>query len=285
MASGISPTERHTTSQTAAHLMINTFGPAILYYGDQVMVNSEEMTTRPIGTPDFKFLIRVNQNGTFDIQRRDGITFNVTMQAKAKICQLQARAEDLLIPPWYRLAGDILQQKYSLRSAEFAENQFRILLAPNSNAFQRVDVRFLQSSWATMLIHNDKVMNVCVNGAREVAILEAACNTLGVPNVPCPHGLAVKISKRVEDDRASVRSAASSASRSRGESWSNPKQDMPITSATDGESTHQNENDGMPALIPNREIEAIRLHYIKALEVALAAAKVPSLAVDRNPSK
>lgn len=168
----------HQTQQAGAHLMVNTFGRAVLYYNDKEMADSELTTQQPIGTPDFKFLVRVNRNGTFDIQRRDGVVFSVTVEMHVKIFQIQARAEDLLIPPWYRLSGDILYQKFSQRPAEYAESHFRNRLMPSPKVFRRVDVRFLQSSWVTILVHDQQIMSVCVNGQRQLNALQVACEAI-----------------------------------------------------------------------------------------------------------
>lgn len=252
--------------------MINTFGRAILLYDDKEIATSEEKTTRAIGTPDFKFLIRVNTNGSFDIQRRDGITFNLTMESTTKIFQLRARAEDMLIPPWYRLTGDILQQKYSTRSAEFAESHFRIRLAASTNVFRRVDIRFLQSSWITLLICNDQLMNACVNGPREVALLGAACDAISAAGVTRSHGLTERIRKRIDDDQTSVRSMSSVVSSQRVDSW--PESIKTDTTNVPNEVSDQlDESNDLPALIPNAEL--IRNKYVRELEMALAAIKMP----------
>lgn len=270
--------------------MLNTFGPAWLLYNDKEIAKSEEMTTQPIGTSDFKFLIRVNRNGTFDIQRRDGVTFNVTVETTKKVCQFQARAEDLLIPPWYRLSGDILQQKYSLRPAEFAESNFRVRLVNNDNIFHRIDIRFLQSSWTTVLIHDNQFISACVNGPREVTLLKAACDAVSRMNEPPDqsrrYGLTVaKVPKPIEDDRQSVRSCASVASSSQVDHRQNPNRNEPTTSHSAGAHSMQSEWDAMPPLITSASAEIVRQRYIKELEMALAAVKMPTFEREKESNK
>lgn len=269
MAANTTSSERQAQQHQGEHLMINTFGRAKLFYDDKEIANSEEKTSRPIGTSDFKFLIRVNSNGSFDIQRRDGVTFNLTLETTTKICQVRARGEDMVIPPWYRLAGDVLQQKYATRPAEFAESLFRVRLPHSSNVFRRVDVRFLQSSWVTLLIHNNQVMSACVNGLREIALLGNACETIATNGTTRAHGLDEKVRKRVDDDQISVYSTSSAVSRRPADDWST----FPPTTSNNREAG--NEIVDMPSLIPNVSIDSIREKYIRELEMALATIKMP----------
>lgn len=164
-------------AQTGSHLLINPFGVAILYYNGKEIADSGEATKHPIGTMDFKFLIRVNTNGTFDIQRRDGVNFNVTIETHHRIGQLQIQGDILSLPPWYTLTGDQLVQKFSLRPAEFKEGHFRVRLL-NSMVFRRTDFRFLRSSWVTMIIKDDQMLKVCLQGERKLAILHTACSEI-----------------------------------------------------------------------------------------------------------
>lgn len=160
-------------SQTGSHLMVNPFGPAVMWYNGKEIAQSDERTNYPIGTTDFKFLIRVNVNGTFDIQWKDGVNFNVTIETNTRICQLQVKGTTLIVPPWYKLIGDELTQQFSLRTAEFKDSHFRIMLL-NSGLFRRVDFRCMRSSWATMILYENQIVNVCLQGENEMAILNAA---------------------------------------------------------------------------------------------------------------
>lgn len=167
-------------SQTGSHLLINTYGPARLYYHGKGVADSEEITKYPIGTLDFKFLIRVNTNGGFDIQQKDGINYNITIEMNERICQMQIQGDELTVPPFCALSGDKLTQNFSLGQIEYKESHFRVLLL-NSRVFRRVDSRFLRGSWATMTMYNNQLVNVCLQGYRQLSLRNAAfdeiCNS------------------------------------------------------------------------------------------------------------
>lgn len=101
--------------------------------------------------------------------------FNVTIETTAKICQVKVGADSIRVPPWYTVKEDVLSQKYSVRHmAEFAEGHFRIKLARVS-IFRRVDVRYQQHSWATMIITQNQLLKMCLNASRELEIMQWAC--------------------------------------------------------------------------------------------------------------
>lgn len=164
-------------AQTGSHLMINPFGAAMLYYNGKEMIDSSDPTRYPIGTVDFKFLIRVNTNGSFDIQRKDGVNFNVNIETDRRVCQVRVINDELILPPWYTLFGDRLVQSFSLRPIEFKEAQFRVVLL-NSGMFRRVDLKFTRSSWATMILYEHQLLKVGLQGDREMAMWEKACKEI-----------------------------------------------------------------------------------------------------------
>lgn len=262
--------------QVGSHFMVNTFGESHLYYMDKEIARSTEPTQQPIGTVDFKFLIRVNQNGTFDIQRGNDIVFNVTIEDSVKVCQVQVRADEVIIPPWYSAKGDMLTQKFTTRqTAEFNNDQFRVRLL-NSALFRRVDFRFLQHSWFTMIVSNHQVMTMCTNATRELEILQWACADIidqakhRMPDIAVNKlGLSPRrVGTQRNDDARSVRSVASTHSI---QSAANHQQNQQQNNPTAGAS---NENE-MPSLVPStRDNDAICESYIKQLELALAAMKV-----------
>lgn len=280
--------------------MMNTFGPAILCYNEKEIANSEEPTKHPVGTLDFKFLVRVNDNGTFDIQRKEGVCFNVTIEENMKVCQIQVRNQEVAIPPWYTLSGDVLRQHFSTRPLEFGENHFRLRLL-RQNIFRRVDVRFLQSSWATTLISNNKLMGMYLNGNREVGILESACVMVadrvkrGV-NIESGSKLGLsneRILQRTENDSRSSRSTGTTS----GNTTPRDRQTIghtPIQSTSQATTSNvfepqvarvQTPIEEMPKLIDMRSANKIREEYIQQLEMALAAIKTPRLERNKNPTE
>lgn len=292
-------------TQTGAHLMINTFGQASLYYHDKEIASSDEQTKQPIGTLDFKFLVRVNANGTFDIQRKEGVCFNTTIETTTKICQIQARADEVIVPPWYTLNGDILCQKFSLRMAEFVDSHFRVRLF-GSNVFRRVDIRFLKSSWATMLIHENKLMNICINGSRELEILQLA----GMAMVDRDNRSAgenkyrfgLKLGRKFQRNNDDNRSVSSMASSMIGDEKISRSQANPIMNQAVLKSTEQapisSENvvspdinvepkqpNIMPNLVQSSNADGIREGYIGRLQFSLAALTLPRMSTDRITEK
>lgn len=274
-------------SPSGSHLLINTFGQAALYYMGNEIANTGAVTTHPIGTLDFKFLVRVNHNKSFDIQWKDGVTFNVNVESAQKICQVQVRAGEMLIPPWYRVKDNTLQQTFSTRqSADFAADaHFRVRIF-GLNVFRRVDVRYLQGSWVTMVLHNNQLMKVGLNGSRELAILQEACaeiirkvhaqptnvdaRTLGLSAEP--------IAKRQDVDCLSVCSMASSSSQAKSKLKPIAVQEANANTPTVSESTEplaENANEVMPNLVMASGIDKIREKYMKELEMALAILKKP----------
>lgn len=193
----------------SSHLMINTFGDATLLYMDKEVASSNESTKHPIGTIDFKYLIRVNQNGSFDIQHKAANPLNVTIETTAKICQVKVNADGIRVPPWYTIKENVLNQTYSVRPmAEFAEGHFRIKLT-NSSIFRRVDVRYQQQSWATMIITQNQLLKMCLNATRELELMQWACADVINKCKAQPNGVtteqlglsAERVEKRKEDDK------------------------------------------------------------------------------------
>lgn len=272
--------EQRSQAQTGSHIMINPFGMARLYYMDKEMASNEHPTTHPIGTLDFKFLVRVNRNGTFDIQRKNDVAVNVTIETTAKVCQIQVRTDEFVVPPWYRAKRDTLSQVFSTRQTpDFAESHFRIKLM-NSALFRRVDVRYLNHSWFTIMISNNQLMKMCVNATRELELMQWACADLinqvknGTPEVSVKQlGLSAdRVTKRTDDDQRSVCSVASA--RSQSSSHAHTSHFAPSTSQVN--KAPRSEYEGMPSLVLSNQVDKIREKYIKQLELALAAVKSPA---------
>lgn len=294
--------------QTGAHLMINPFGEAHLYYMDKEIANSSRPTSYPIGTTDFKFLIRVNDNGSFDIQRSKDVAYNVTIEDTVKVCQVQVRSDKVMVPPWYSVMGDVLSHNYSLRqTAEFNNDHFRVRLV-NSKLFRRIDCRFLQHSWFTMVVSNHQLMTVCVNATRELEILQWACADIIVqaktqmPNVTASQlGLSPsRVAPRNEGsqsvrsvnvatenhatrnrsphqekvDEETVASEAATRSINNQTVDTQPRETGGTNTSTPAEHSPSSTPDEVPNLVIATDHDAIRVAYIKQLEMALAAFKI-----------
>lgn len=204
-------------------------------------------------------------------------TFNVNIETSVRVCQLQVRADEVVIPPWYRVKGNQAVQQFSVREhAEYGDAHFRVRLAASS-VFRRVDVRFLQGSWATLIVHKDQLMKVGLNGSRESNILLSACNeimhqvkarptTIDVQQL----GLSVRLPmKRMDDDNRSVRSVSTLA----GQTTSTTR---PTTPSTPSEL-----DDVMPSSMITDRAAGIQDEAIKKLEGVLALIKVPTF--DQKP--
>lgn len=159
---------------TGRHLVINTFGKATLS-GKRVEVKTNEPTKYPIGTDGFEYNLRVNTSGTIDIQFRDdvGATINVQMSDKV-VTQIRITPDCLQIGPNYSLAGDQLTQKFITSEPIFTRSTFQLVLL-QSEAIRRVDLRYSNYSWVTMLIYNNRIMTVTLNGSDLANSLQRIC--------------------------------------------------------------------------------------------------------------
>lgn len=279
-----------SSEQMGAHLLINPFGRATLFYMDKEVATSTEATKYPIGTLDFKYLIRVNRNGSFDIQLKTVNPFNVTIETSSKVCQVKVGADALRVPPWYTIKEDTLSQKYAVKQvAEFADGHFRLKLE-NSSLFRRVDVRYQQHSWATMIITQNQLLKMCLNATRELELMQWACADIIHRAKDYPNEVTVKqlglaadrVEKRREDDNESMKSAAATPSTERPTllqalianqqvlSSANPKM------KDSAKEPPQDKWVDMPELVPNSQADQVRAIYIEQLEMALAALKIPT---------
>lgn len=151
--------------------MINTFGLAALT-GRGARVSTEQPTANPVGTDSFEYNLRVNNSRTIDIQFRDnfGVTINVEM-GEHTITQVRISPEGLRIGANYYLVGDQLTQRFILAEPTYPRPVFRLMLL-HSQMVRRVDLRYLNYSWVTMVIHNNRIMAVALNGDNLVESLE-----------------------------------------------------------------------------------------------------------------
>lgn len=134
--------EKAVAAPTGRHLVLNTFGPAMLI-GRGVQVKSDEPTTNPIGTDRFEYNIRVNASGTIDIQFRDdlGGTINVEMGDRV-VTRFRITPTVLHIGASHSTEGDTLSQRFLLQEPEYGPATFRLVLLC-STTVRRVDVRYL----------------------------------------------------------------------------------------------------------------------------------------------
>lgn len=163
--------ERALAPPSGRHLVINTFGLAILMCRG-VQVRTDQPTDYPIGTDGFEYNIRVNTSRTIDIQFRDnvGTTINVEM-GENTVTQIRVTPEGLHVGPTYYLAGDQLTQRFVMTEPNYNRSTFRLKLL-NSQMIRRVDLRYLNHSWITILIHGNRVISATLNGSDLVDSLQ-----------------------------------------------------------------------------------------------------------------
>lgn len=294
MASSTPPSE-----QMGTHLLINPFGKATLFYMDKEVASSSEATKYPVGTLDFKYLVRVNRNGSFDIQLKAIKPFNVTIETASKVCQVKVGADDLRVPPWYTVKGDTLIQKYTIKQvAEFAECHFRLKL-DKSSLFRRVDVRYQQQSWATLVISQNQLLKMCLNASRELEIMQWACVKIIDRAKSRPDevsaerlGLAAeRVAKRNEEDNESVRSAVSTTNAETSPLLQRLIDNQQAASSAESQAKPElkkspsDEWKDMPKLVPNSQADELRAIYVNQLEMALAALKLPMLPTPADSNK
>lgn len=96
----------------ARHLLVNPFGPAILEYRGRELVDSSVETPVAISTNDFKFRVKVNADGSVDIQRnKDDPNYLVDIYNGPRCaCTLQVEDNAIRIAPNYLVnAGGVVQ--------------------------------------------------------------------------------------------------------------------------------------------------------------------------------
>lgn len=212
--------EKSVQRPTGQHLLVNPFGLAYLYYAGEVIARSDEPKPQAVGTPDFNFMIRVNSNGTFDIQRRmttPELTILVDIEDSVRrVCQIRAANNELVIPPHHVISDDVLSQRFQARSIPTTNQLFQVRLI-QSNHVRRVDVRFLNFSWASLFIVNHHLLTACLHGNDFAELVQCLCDRVRTIGEGQPHnyGLQSAPSGRVSDrPQSRVHSRAQSPAKS-----------------------------------------------------------------------
>lgn len=169
--------EKALQQPTGQHLMINTFGMAYVYYNGKEIARTDEAAPN-IGTPDFNFIVRINQSQTIDIQRRvtsPAIPILVSIEEKGhRVSQVRVNETELHIPPNYVAVNDTLCPKFSWRTVAPFTSGFRILLM-QSDFVRRVDVRFLNHSWVSLFVVDHQLVTACLQGDEKAEALFQLC--------------------------------------------------------------------------------------------------------------
>lgn len=274
-------------SSSGSHLLINPFGPAVLMYDGKELARSDEIISHTLGTKDFKFLVRVNQNGSFDIQWHKGVTeFNITIETNVRVYQLRIKNGKVYVPPWFEFEGDRMMQRFSLQTPEFLEAKFRVMLL-NSMLFRRTDFRFLKGSWVTMLIYDHQLMSACLHGDHEMRLLDSACREIHArataPNAIVPENGTIQFGLK-GDVRRRPRANSVASTSTVAPADSNGNEQSQLSAPMGGLSIEPNpfeyrfepnqsagDEANPPGLIPAGDAIAARNAYIKRLREAADA--------------
>lgn len=166
---------------TGQHLLVNTFGIAILYQGDEELARSDGGIMPAIGTNDFDYRVRVNASGAFDIQRRTRtpvVPINLLIEdSQGPIVHLNVTSDAIVIPPRYHISRNTLTQNFSLLPQPAFGGGFRIQLLA-SNVLRRIDMRYLNHSWVTVLISARRVLAIRLQGEEMAEVLYEICTRI-----------------------------------------------------------------------------------------------------------
>lgn len=158
---------------TGRHLVINPFGRATLI-GRNVTVSNDTPTNNPVGTEGFDYLIRANPSQNIDIQFRDdvGATISIEMNERT-ITRLRLSATELYIGNSHYANNVGLFQRFVQDAPNYGEmrSTFRLVLA-DSQMFRRLDIRYSNFSWITILIYRRRIMAVVLNGPNLIEMLQ-----------------------------------------------------------------------------------------------------------------
>lgn len=180
---------------TGQHLIVNTFGTAILYQGDEELARSDGGIMPAIGTNDFDYRVRVNASGAFDIQRRTRtpvVPINLLIEdSNGPIVHLNVTSDAIVIPPRYHISRNSLTQNFSLSPQPAFGGGFRIRLLA-SNVLRRIDMRYLNHSWVTVFISARRVLAIRLQGEEMAEVLYEICtrvSTYGANDNNTDYGL------------------------------------------------------------------------------------------------
>lgn len=171
---------------TGQHLIVNTYGSAVLLHHEREMARSSQVVSEGIATHCFNYQVRVNTTGAFDIQRRTAIPVMPLRVAfedgNGTLFHIDVTATSIVMPPRYRITHDELVQTYSLKPMPPFPGGFRIrLLASNVN--RRIDLRYLNHSWVSVFIAARQIMAVRLQGEEMAEALYEVCSRVALQGV------------------------------------------------------------------------------------------------------
>lgn len=149
---------------TSRHLVINTFGPAVLI-GHRLRVSNENPTENSLGSGTCEHLISVNQSRTIDIEIfRNAIVVIDVINGGAFVGQVRTNTnQELRIDNRVLLVQDRLSQRFTYDPPRYQPPTFRLELQ-NSQVIRRLDVRFWTYSWLTILMEGRNIMITALRG-------------------------------------------------------------------------------------------------------------------------
>lgn len=128
-----------------------------------------------IGTPGLNFNIRVNRNGAFDIEARNGsyITIDVGYPERF-VTQIRTNdRHELWIHDKTRMYGDQMTSEYSVRPWIREPANFRLILR-GDQYLRRIDARYWNHSWTTTIMSLAGILTHAVKGAEACQALQDA---------------------------------------------------------------------------------------------------------------
>lgn len=225
-------------------MVINPFGLANLI-GRNVRVPNDPPTINPVGTDGFEYLIRANPSRNYDIQFRDdiGATMNIEIGGRV-ITRIRMTATEMHIGNNYSVNENGLTQRYVLDIPNYNEVRatFRLELL-QSRMFRRLDIRYSNFSWVTILLYNNRVMSVALNGPNLIEGVQMACEE------------AMQRGVQAQQEQAAVSTQfglLTHASVSRNAS-------RPVTPIRTQAGIHE-----MPSLVPSSSLTAAQLAFVAA---------------------
>lgn len=181
MATSLSQFERATARPGGEHLLVNPFGDAKLFYGHTLVGESGHPTDVPVGTPDFNYLAFTNQNGSFDMQRRDSTPpapWQIIVELGGnRVAQLQVTSDGISITPNYRVRDGSITMEGQIRPIRPNALHFRLVLLRPSH-IHRVDLRYRSNAWFSVFLTEPGIMSVHTHGNEYSEMLEQFGNRL-----------------------------------------------------------------------------------------------------------
>lgn len=163
---------RNDPNPETRHLLINPFGPATLV-GSGIRTDNANVTLNPIGTLGMNYMIRVNQNGAFDIEIRDGSTIVIDIECHGQfVTQYHITLlHQVFIHNNVRMVDHTISTRYFTRAFNRRVSNFRLTLT-QSQVVRRLDTRYNAQSWLTTIIIQGQILYSAVDGAATCQLLQ-----------------------------------------------------------------------------------------------------------------